>query len=290
MVAVIAILLAPVGSAIAAPEHCSDQEAPILEPVGLCDRLELEGSQTGYVRVNAPQGFTLGSGAEQGATVRLEGSGTVGFVLTEDPPGPGGYQAFRLKYPPELAGSSPQSAWGCIPSCQLEPGNYRVYLITSGTLGKVTLEFGGQFDGAAKVPVMHFPSSETKLLPARLPAVPGRPVNSAGETRVMTSRGLIFSAIAAFHPNHLGSVVGRCIYYGDPGDPTIAYLPGCPSTSAYLVSHGTYPDATVSLGPFATRVEGIATVLPDTYGAGTWYLAGSTDTTAASLIVWLTFD
>ena len=281
--------LPALASHVSVCEHDGTHPIELTEPIELCQQVVLEGDQTGFVRVKAPEDFGFRPGTGPGGGVSLDGDGTVGFLLTQDPPSLEGTFAFRLKYPPALAGSIPYTSFGCGSSCLLPAGNYRLYLITSGAPAKVTLRLTGELQGAAELPPMHFPDSETKLLPARLPEVPTRAVNSAGETGQLTSSGLIFSAIAAFHPNQASAILGGCLYHGDPGDPQIAYLPGCPSPSAD-VETPVFPDPTVSLGPAGQRLEGFSRLPAGTYGVGTWYAAASTDSSAASLVIWLEYS
>lgn len=265
-------------------EHDDTHPIELIQPIELCRQVVLVGSQTGYVRVTAPEGFALWAEIGPDGSVDFEGEGTVGFLLTKDPPGATGTYAFGLKYPPELAGSSPHALFGCGDLCELPSGNYRLYLLASGSPARVRLNFVGELRGAIELPMMQFPDSRMKLGSPRLPT---RPINYAGETGELVSSGLILSAIAVSSPSET-AVLGDCLYSGDPGDPAIAYLPGCPSPFAAVA----YQDLAVDtpFRPLGQRLDRAWRVPAGTYGVGTWYAAPSTDTTAASLLIWLNFD
>lgn len=214
-----------------------------LEILPACGTIALSGESSGYVRVAVPDGSEF-----RKSEIAIEGQGVLpGVVLTPDPPyltapdcgtvdgqiiqlcpNPAGDFYLRVLLPdgfgePRRVVDLPSS---CGSPCVLEGGTYRLYLLTGGLPASVTVRFPG-LDGMVETSPrteVHTDSRvpEASLLPS------GSPVYGAGFTDTLQSPGLQFAASGAFNVMSAANVAGICKYLGDPGDPRLAYQPGCP--------------------------------------------------------------
>jgi hypothetical protein len=226
---------------------------PTAEPVPLCGTTTITGSSSGYVLVSAPdEGVVLDD-----ANIHIDGQGDfVGIVLTSDPPyltapecgkDPNGNEIrlcpndeihIRGLVSREFGGRgrfASISMGSCFSKCTIA-GAYRLYLLTDGSPVSVTLSFPDLSGQVGLSPVHGVKYDTREPDPSLEPST--TPFDGAGFTGTFPTPGMEFGVVMADAIESADTEAGLCYYLQDPGDPRLAYQPGCPSIADGIISEG----------------------------------------------------
>jgi hypothetical protein len=217
--------------------------------VPICGTTTISGTSSGYIRIAVPEG-----GAQLlDENIHIQGTGDfVGIALTADRPYltapecgttpagaevtrcPNGSLEIRGLVPETFALPSRFVAAGppnehelpCAPHCSLGADVYRLYLLADGGPVTVSIEFPG-LHGSVELAPVH-PVHYDARVPDPAVAPTSSHVHSAGFTDTLPTPGAHFVVVGAKVSAEAGNDSGACHYLGDPGDPRLAYQPGCP--------------------------------------------------------------
>jgi hypothetical protein len=216
------------------------------EPAPLCGTTTISGTSPGYVLVSVPDGGLV----LDDANIHIDGAGPfVGMMLTSAPPYltapdcglagngqlitmcPNGQIQIRGLISEPFGGAKrfQSIGTGFCSRCDLEAGTYRLYLLTSGAPVTVSMTFPDASGSIALFPGNHVFYDSRIPDPALEPT--GVPVYGAGFTGTLPTPGIEFGVVIATTNASAATSTGLCFYLDDPGDPRVAYQPGCPGTS-----------------------------------------------------------
>jgi hypothetical protein len=229
-------LMAAAAVGFAAPTAAAGPAPRVAAPVPLAGTVVLSGSTSGYVPVALTTEMRLQHPfvrANRGS-VKMTGGGRMsGFALVDDGLDGnmliGGRSQFTNKYTDEagpfMLDVGPGRKSGPDGALVLQPGNYKLYLLTDGKPTTLTLRFKGR-------------GGRTELRPtvATAQVVQGGPASINPGTGLYTAGfdaatgPSVHLSLAAFQTTvHTESVWSKCLFVGKPAGPN-PYLPGCPST------------------------------------------------------------
>lgn len=234
LAAAILALAAPTSSAAPAPAA-----AAAAKPAALTGTVTLSGSSAGYAPLTVLKRLVLPDPfiTTQRSAISVTGGGRMsGFALVKDGLGNGiigGRSAYTNEYTDKAAvfvlGIGPEADYeaGDNGGFVVEPGSYRLYLITDGKPTTVRLAFRGGTGGTLALK----PTVKTKEVVQVSGASPGTGpgVHTAGfDTPAGPS---VHFSVAAFKTDaHAESVLSKCFFLRKPSGSN-PYLPGCPSTA-----------------------------------------------------------
>jgi len=274
-------------SACLLPEGAVQQAAP----AELCGVTTLTASTSRVIvvtlteQVETVKPFTNPLGA--GGAFEVEGEGPfVGLVLTEDLPARDGrfIIAGRLSRKPSpedvfhAFGGPRHPDWdGTLP-----PGQYRLYILASGSPVTVTLKFP-ELEGSAELTPTAPNRFDVRELEPRIWEETDRLVYTAGEDGELHTNGVLFQSIWFRAEDHVAGDHGTC-YYDGPAPEPYAYTPECGGR------YGPY----VSVPPGSEGFPGGRHVTrglpPGTYGQGAWYTSVSEVQEVGAVVFWLDLD
>ncbi|MDQ3991622.1 MAG: hypothetical protein M3245_04850 [Actinomycetota bacterium] len=285
IVLVIAVALIPLVPAAsgAAGDVCdpaSGGPASVTAPVGLCGTTVVSGNAAGWASVTIPRTARIEPTVGDGGGVEIEGAGPfIGVALVEEPPPPEPRGLVAALTPVEPEGSTFIGLGGLedCAVCILPAGDYRLYLLTSGTNVSVTLRLQGL-------------SGSITLHPARSMAFQARDLTrhvdlghnlvavTSGDSFELPGPGFLYRGIRLLAVEVTATGVFRCT-----ADPLPAYVPVCKEGNAVSgggtwAGHGQDP---------AVTEHGLAG--PGRYAQGAWFVSPVPPERADAVAAWLSF-
>ena len=285
----------PVHAQESAESICTlpEDERPdeLVEPVELCAETTLRASNSKVLRVTLPTEVELAGSFGPDGAIEIEGQGPfVGFVLTEDLPERDGRLILAGRLHREPSPSNTFRLFGGVDhpgfDGTLPAGNYRLYVLATGSPVVVTLRFpelAGWVDVTPSTPN----GFDSRSLEPRIWEEGGRLVYSAGEDGELRTRGLLLASIWINATDHTATDYGFCIHHG-PSDPA-SFLPECPHPEEDNWAFGPL----IEVPPRATNVSGALVFRgqpPGTYGLGAWYATVSQVSSTGSVVFWLDLE
>lgn len=311
-----------VASLIAVP-HATARPAPdaprTRPPLGGVNRLT--GDTAGYAEVRldrkVPIDARVMARRERGPNpdVTIEGGGSfAGFMLTTAPrPGEdvelvliGGQ--FRHcgggvcdSNAPLTNYMEPSRDFGRGPrTIVLQPGDYRLYLLTDGVKSTVTLRLDA-LEGALRLRPRVATDADMASVRSNVSLEHGHSVASAGNVYRLGSKGVVLFDLLLWAREFRGIELGACLYSVGTAPPSeVAYGPHCTALmEPGLVGGYRLSAAPVAAGPgerLSVRVtalydysEGSLPNVDDRHGAGLWYASAGTIDRASAQFVYVTF-
>lgn len=236
-------------------------------------------------------------------SVGLEGKGRfIGVVITDDPPKPGALTLLLGRFAGciEVACDPQGDVMNVVypfdagTSLILDPGDYRLYLVTDGAPVRVTLNFDTRSlpDKALIRPEapVHLDLGNPD---ERSPATPTRSFYSAGSLWEMTNPGLVISSLWLQMDGSSDDadqpVYGECSYRDAPPVPEpIAYLPQCasspPAMGAPQISEVEEDAGSLYVRAVRPWVEA------GTFAYGFWYTSPKPVTSSGSAAAFISFN
>jgi hypothetical protein len=289
----------PVGAVQTSESICAftpdEQLDPPAEPAELCGVTTVKASTSSVIRVtltrkvDVTKPFTNPLGPD--GTFKVEGEGPfVGLVLTEDIPARDGRLVIAGSV---LSGPSRDGVFGTMGGPRhldwdgsLPPGQYRLYVLASGSPVTVTLKFP-ELEGSVELTPTTPNRFDVRALEPRIWEA-DRKVYSAGEDGQLHTNGLLFQSFWYTSPDYVVGDGGTC-YYDEPSPEPYAYMPGCPTAGGFRSGPylDTEPVSSSGWGGGGGLVRGYP---PGTYGQGAWYVTADEVTDAGSVMFWLDLD
>lgn len=271
------------------PEEQTVQPA---EPVELCGLTIIRASTSQVIRVTLTEQVDTSKpginplGADGAFEVEGEGPFT-GVVLTEDLPARDGRlviagRAFRKPQPVNvfstMGGARHPNFEGTLP-----PGQYRLYILASGSPVTVKLKFP-ELPGRIELTPTTPNRFDVRSLQPRIWEEGERYLYSAGADGELHTNGLLFQSIWFKTSNHIAGDHGTC-YYDGPAPEPYPYTPAC---------GGSYGGPHVSVPPGSEGYPGGRSLYrgypPGTYGQGAWYVSASEVQEVGAVVFWLDLD